>query len=134
MNQKLREVKRTLGWVLLVVVAIATSFMWLKEGWTAGLVTLLAALCLALGLWVTELLVGVFVGVKKANPTAIALLMAAKFGWWGAIFLGSRHVPAGHETAIALGIGAFLVALLVTGIFYFGMPKIADVDDGKPVR
>ncbi len=83
-------------------------------------------LCLALGFWITEMLIGVFTQVKKANPTAIALLFFGKLAWWASIFVGARHLPRGLDAAVALGIGVFLLALLIASIRHYGMPRISD--------
>lgn len=120
-----RMVVRTLSITSLCVAGVS---FWL-DGPTGAAVTILSVLCLALGLWITELLIAVFTGMRKANPTAMALLMLGKVLWWGSLILGAKLLPAGFEKSVALGIGAFLLAVVITGIAHYGMPKISDVQE-----
>lgn len=100
-------------------------------GLGGGVITFLGSLCLASGFWLTEGLVGVMTGTKRANPTAIALLFLGKIAWWVALFVLSRKLPTGMEVPVALGVGAFLLALLAGAISLFGWPKMTEVSDGK---
>ncbi len=77
-------------------------------------------LCLALGLWITERLIGVFTSLRPANPTNIALLFLGKLGWWAAIILGAKHLPPGLDGAVGLGIGTFLLALFASTFCHYG--------------
>lgn len=114
-------------------------FYWLLAGMVAGggaalgfwdfqraLVLEISCLCLALGFWITEMLIGVFTTVKKANASAIVLLFLGKILWWGTLFWCSRHIAPGMEAAVASGIGIFLAALLLSSIQHYGMPRISD--------
>jgi hypothetical protein len=83
-------------------------------------------LCLALGFWITERLIGVFTQTIQANPTAILILFTGKLAWWAMIFIAARHMPAGYDRAVGLGIGAFLVALFAAMVRHYGMPRISD--------
>lgn len=124
--EKWRKVRQTLlGWLLatLVIAGFASAYFW---GIKAAGMVCGTALFLAFGLWITELLMGVLSGVRKANPPAIVLLMAGKLLWWGALILAAKRMPAGNELPIATGIGAFLVAIVITGISHYGMPRISE--------
>jgi hypothetical protein len=126
MNDKWKQLRRNIRITLLVTTLLVAGLsFWLWGAESAG-VTFVASLCLALGFWVTEGLVGVMAGVKTANGTAIALLFAAKLAWWGGLFWLARVYPPGTESAIALGMGAFLLSLLSASISHFGWPKISD--------
>ncbi len=105
---------------------VAGSLLW---GWKHGLVALAAILCLALGFWITEMLIGLLTGVKKANPTAVALLFFGKLGWWAGIFLLSQQLQPDWAMAVALGIGTFLLCILGAGLAHYGLPRISDVKE-----
>jgi hypothetical protein len=94
-----------------------------------ALATLSAILCLALGFWITEMLIGVFTQTVRANPTALMLLLMSKFGWWAALIVAARHMPHGYEAPVGLGMSAFLLAVVIAMIQHYGMPRISD---GKP--
>jgi len=126
MNDKWKQLRRSIRITLLVTALLAAGLSFWLWGSASGAVTFVSALCLALGFWVTEGLVGVMTGVKTANGTAIVLLFAAKLAWWGGLFWLAQVYPPGIESAIALGMGAFLVSLLVASIGHFGWPKISD--------
>lgn len=129
MNDRWKALRRSLVLALLLLTAIAAG----ASGWIYGAkgaaVTAISALCLALGFWLTEGLVGVMTGVKRANGTAIGLLFLGKLAWWGGLFWMARAYPKGFENSIALGLGAFLLALLIAAISHFGWPKISDGKD-----
>ncbi|MGE3261396.1 MAG: hypothetical protein AB7K68_06435 [Bacteriovoracia bacterium] len=127
--EKWRKVRKMLLLALAVSATAAGGLALWLWGVNGALLTVGSSLCLALGLWVTELLIAVLTGVRKANATAILLLLMGKFLWWGALIAGSRFLPSGNEGAIALGIGAFLFSVLITGIVHYGMPRISDVQD-----
>ena len=131
MKQKWQQVRLTLLGLLALSAAAAAGFSYVNWGTMAAGSTVATALCLALGIWLTELLVSVFMGVRKANPTAIALLFLGKLVWWGSILVLSRNHAAGMEKPIALGIAAFLFAVTLTGIFHYGMPKISDPQEPR---
>jgi len=126
MNDKWKTLRRNIRLTLLVTTVLSAGLSAWAWGPTSGAVTFISALCLALGFWITEGLVGVMTGVKTANGTAIALLFMAKLAWWGGLFWLARVYPPGTESAIALGMGAFLISLLVASISHFGWPKISD--------
>ncbi len=113
-----------LAFIGATALAVVLSFVWF--GNQGAILTLISSLCLALGFGITEALVGVFTGVKKANTSAIALLFLAKLGWWLGLFMLSRHYPPGTEIPIAMGLGAFLLALFIASLSHFGWPKISD--------
>lgn len=106
------------------VLAFGLGFYWL--GMTGALVAAGSLLCLALGFWLTETLVGLITGVKKANTTAVGFLFLGKLGWWIGIFLAAKWIPEGNEKSLALGFGFFLLAIFVAGLSHFGLPKISD--------
>lgn len=81
-------------------------------------------LCLAAGLKITELLISIFTGLRKANATALVLLVFLKLAWWAALFWGARHVSQETASALGIGFGAFLLSVLTLGLRVFGMPKI----------
>lgn len=123
--------KRTLLLLLIAFGLVATAFSWWRWGTPHAITSLAAILCLALGFWITEMLIGVFTRVKRANPTAIGLLFLAKLGWWGILFYGARHLPAGHDGAVAVGLGTFLLALLFATLRHYGMPRISDAESPR---
>lgn len=125
-KNKWKSVRRTLLWALLLTALASGGLAYWLWGADSVLTTVLALLCLALGFWVTEMLVGVFTRVKRANASAIGFLLLAKLAWWATLFWGARHIPAGHDGAVALGIGSFLLALLFSTLRHYGMPKISD--------
>lgn len=94
-------------------------------GVSAVPVTLLGAAILAAGFKITELLVAVLTGVRKANGTAVALLFMLKISWWGALFFLSKVLNSTHLYPLALGFGAFLAALISSILYSVGMPKIS---------
>ena len=120
--------RQTLLWSLIATALAIGAFSYWQWGPEFAISTEFVFLCLALGFWVTEMLVGVFTGVKKANATAIALLFFVKLGWWTALFWGARRIPQGHDGAVALGIGGFLLALLFSTLRHYGVPTISDVE------
>jgi hypothetical protein len=94
-------------------------------GATAALLTLCAVLFLVAGLWITESLIGVFARVKTVSPTMAIFLFTGKLLWWGALFVLSRKVPAGLELSVALGMGSFLLALVLAVLGHAYTPKKA---------
>lgn len=124
--KKWKKLKKTL-WIsvfLWSALAVAASiYFW---GPKAGGIAILGSLCLASGFYITELLIGVMTGVKKANPTAIGLLGVGKLGWWAGLFWLSRHISSETQMPLALGMGAFLVSILTVVLLQYGMPKISD--------
>lgn len=131
--QKWKRIERTFliaGGCLSVVALGSSVWFW---GLASAIPALLGILCLALGFKVTELLVGILTGVRKANATAIALLFLLKLTWWGLLFWGAKQAPPEWQKPFALGLGTFLVSLLVAGITHFGMPKVSKANDpGSP--
>jgi hypothetical protein len=126
MNDKWKKLRKAIGLSLLGATVLGMGLSFWAFGPLGALVTAIAALCLALGFWITENLVGCLAGVKKANATAIALLFLGKLAWWVALFALARVYPRGMEFPIAIGIGAFLLALLIGGVSQYGWPKISD--------
>lgn len=104
-------------------IAVAASAFFL--GLLAAPITLLGAGLLAAGFKITELLVAVLTGVRKANGTAIALLFFLKLSWWGALFFLSKILKSGDVYPLALGFGAFLAALVSSVLYSVGLPKIS---------
>jgi hypothetical protein len=99
---------------------------YLMYGNSGAITAFASTLCLALGFWITESLIGIFTGVKKANFTAIALLFSGKLAWWVGIVWASSILPKGSEPVVAIGLGSFLLALLIAGFMHYGLPKISD--------
>jgi hypothetical protein len=128
---KWNSAKRTLLILLGAFGSVATAFSWWRWSAPHALTSFFAILCLALGFWITEMLIGVFTRVKRANATAIGLLFIAKFAWWGMLFYGARHLPAGHDGAVAVGLGTFLLALLFGTLRHYGMPSISDAESPR---
>ncbi|MGZ3650673.1 MAG: hypothetical protein ACXVB9_11195 [Bdellovibrionota bacterium] len=120
------KVKRTLAWALLLLAVLGGALAYIFWGFAGAAADVGVLLCLALGFWVTEGLVGVFTQTKKANPTGVMLLFFGKLAWWGTIFVAARKMPAGLDRPVALGIGSFLLALLVAMVQHYGMPRISD--------
>lgn len=123
------RVKSTVGLALFFLAVISGSAAFYFWNFPSVLATEGVILCLALGFWITERLVAVFTQTRRANPTAIVLLLFGKLVWWGALFAGARMIPPGYDRPVGLGIGAFLLALLVGVVKHYGMPRITD---GKP--
>jgi hypothetical protein len=126
MNLNWKKLRVAIAWSLLVFTLIGMGISYWKFSLPAALVTAGAALCLALGFWITEMIVGILTGTKKANSTAIGLLFLGKLAWWGAIFGLSRYYPAGTEIPIAIGMGAFILAMVAGVLSQYGWPKISD--------
>lgn len=127
--EKWRNVRRTLFIWLAITMCIGGALCYREWGWQGMAAAEGAALCLALGFWLTEMLVGVFTKVKTANATAIVLIFSGKLAWWALLFWFARHLPAGLDGAVASGLGIFLIALLFATLRHYGMPRISD---GKP--
>lgn len=108
----------------LTLVAVATGY-WLW-GPQAAVFSFCSALILTAGFWITEMLIGVVTGVKIASPSAKALLLLGKLGWWAALFFLANHAPESARLPIAMGFGAFLLGLLAAALFHLGPPKISD--------
>lgn len=128
---KWKGVRHTLLWSLMGGALLCGALAYWLWGLDSVITTEFSLLCLALGFWVTEMLVGIFTKVKKANATAIALLLFVKLAWWAAIFWGAKRIPHGHDGAVALGIGTFLLALLFSTLKHYGMPTISDVENPR---
>ena len=130
-KDKWRSVRRSFALLLLLSTAITGGISYWQWGRERAITTIVAVLCLALGFWVTEMLIAVFTRVKQANATAIGLLLLAKLTWWGGLFYGARFLPQGHDGAVALGLGGFLLALLIASIGHYGMPRISDSENPR---
>jgi hypothetical protein len=130
-QEKWKKVRRSLLWGLILGVAGSATLAYYLWGASSVLTTELALLCLALGFWVTEMLVGVFTRVKTANASAVGFLFVAKLAWWGALFVGAKRIPPGHDKAVALGVGTFLLALVFSTLQHYGMPKISDAENPR---
>lgn len=126
MNLNWKKLRVAIARALLAFTLAGMAISYWKFGPMAAVVTGGASLCLALGFWITELIVGVLTGVKKANSTAIGLLFLGKLGWWAALFALSRYYPAGTEIPIAIGMGAFILAMVAGVLSQYGWPKISD--------
>lgn len=105
------------------VLSAALSF-W-QWGAMGAVLTLCAILFLVAGLWITESLVGVFARTKAVSPTMVIFLFTGKLLWWGALFVASRRVPAGMELSVALGMGCFLLSLVLSVLSHAYAPKKA---------
>lgn len=127
-REKWRRVKRMHLISLVVGMILGGALSYYLWGATAALATEGAALCLALGFWLTEMLIGVFTQVKTANGTAIGLIFFGKLAWWGSIFYAAKHMPKGLEQPLGLGFGIFLFALVAAALNHFGMPRISDAN------
>jgi hypothetical protein len=92
-------------------------------GYLGALLTLCAIAFLVVGFWITENLIGIFARVKTVNPTMAIFLFTGKLLWWGALFVFSRRVPAGLELCVAIGMGAFLLALVLAVLSHAYLPK-----------
>jgi hypothetical protein len=111
--------------IVAVWALVATGLAYYLWGASTAAAALIAVAVLAAGLRITELLLAVFTKVREANSSAIALLFMAKLAWWGFIFWLSKHVSKEMLPGIALGFGAFLLAVLSLGLWLFGIPKIS---------
>lgn len=130
---KWKQIKKTIQLVLLILGVLALGFAVFYWGLWAITPTALGLLCLALGFKITELLVAILSGVRSANPSAIAILFLCKFLWWGALFWGSKRAPMEWQKPFALGLGVFLLSLLIGGLRHYGLPKISEANDpGEP--
>lgn len=126
MQQEWRALRRVFFVITLVLAVASAVFSFWQWGPEAAVYSLCAALLLLGGFWVTEMLIGVFTGVKQATFSAKVLLFVAKLGWWGALFFASSRVTPDARYPIALGFGAFLLGLLLAALFRSGWPKISD--------
>jgi len=124
-----RGMRRTIFLMLALGAAVGGVGVFWLLGPTHSLVTLVTILCFALGFWVTELLIGILTRLKTANASAILLLLVAKFAWWGGLFYAAKYLPADLKIGVAIGMGVFLLSLLLAGLGQFGFPRISD---GKP--
>ncbi len=127
--EKWRKVRRTLVLWLGVAMAAGGVFTYQMWGFPGLWAAEGAALCLALGFWLTEMLIGVFTRVKTANASAVVMLFTGKLAWWALLFWAAKRLPAGLDGAVASGLGIFLIALLISTLQHYGMPRISD---GKP--
>ncbi len=125
---KWKKAKQTFLGLVLFFGLLGSGLSFWQWGPERALASGAATLCLALGFWITEMLIGVFTRVKAANASAIGLLLVGKLGWWGLLFYVAKHLPVGHDGAIAVGMGAFLIALLLAAIVHYGMPSISDTE------
>jgi hypothetical protein len=128
---KWKLIEKTIQLVLLVFGGVALGFSIYYWGLWAVIPTALGLLCLALGFKITELLVAILSGVRKANPSAIAILFLFKLIWWGALFWGSKRAPVEWQKPFALGLGVFLLSLLIGGLRHYGLPKISEANDPR---
>jgi hypothetical protein len=124
--EKWQKIRRLLGISLAVGTVIGAGISYFFWGFPALISCVGAVLCLALGFWITEILIGAVTGVKKANGSALALLAAAKFAWWTFLFLGAKHLPRVAEGGVAVGLGVFLLAILFSSVSQYGLPRISD--------
>ena len=67
----------------------------------------------------------IFARVKTVSPTAAIFLFTGKLLWWGALLMLSRRIPAGLELSVAIGMGAFLLALVLAVLSHSYLPKNA---------
>jgi hypothetical protein len=123
--QTWREARRTLMLVFLPGLVGSSALSWYLWGPYGALVCGAAALCLALGFWITETLISAFTRMGSPSPTALSLLFCAKLLWWVTIFLVAKRLPPGFDKPVALGIGTFLLALLAATLPHYGKPGIS---------
>lgn len=115
--------------VLLAGLTFGSGFLFWQSGPLAAAWGFGTALCLALGLIITENLVAVFTGVKKANAVAVVLLLSFKLMWWGIIFWAGSRVPPEQKLSLVIGAGVFLLALFAMGLSMAEWPKSIDEKD-----
>jgi len=127
--EKMILAKRVFLATLCVGLSIGTGFLFWKSGPLAAAWGLGSALCLALGLVITENLVAVFTGVKKANTIAMVFLLSFKLMWWGIIFWAGSRVPPEQKLSLIVGAGVFLLALFAMGLSMAEWPKSIDEKD-----
>lgn len=126
MQQEWRALRRVFFVITVVLAAAAAAVSYWQWGGIAAAYALGAALLLLGGFWITEMLIGIFTGVKQATFSAKALLFLGKLAWWGALFYASSKAGPDARYPIALGFGAFLAGLLLAALFRSGWPKISD--------
>ena len=119
------SIKKTFLQTLAGLSALAAALSFWLWGPLAAFLTLCAVAFLAGGFWITESLIGVFARVKKVSPTLAIFLFTGKLLWWGALFVFSRKVPAGLELSVALGMGSFLLSLVLAVLSHAYLPKNA---------
>lgn len=108
-----------------VLLGAAASFYFFEL--RGALLTLGAAIYLVAGFWITENIVGLMTRVKTVSPTLGIFLMVGKLLWWGGLFVAmKRFGGGGSEFPIAIGIGAFLLALLAAVLSHSFAPKVSD--------
>lgn len=123
---KWRQTRRTFLAFLLVGMLLGGGFAAYRWQGAGVVVVEGAILCLASGLWITEKLIGIFTRVQRANGTAIVLIFSLKILWWATLFWAARHLPPGYDGAVGLGIGIFLLTVLLAALKHYGMPRISD--------
>ncbi len=106
----------------LVGAGIVAAYLWEPK---AAIYAVLSSAVLLTGFKITELLIAVLTGVRKANTTAIALLFMAKLAWWVSLFVLSKNIPAEMRGAVGIGFGSFLCAASSMALFSFGLPSIS---------
>jgi len=109
-----------LFWALVAIVAYCVLFSYQSAHYVV-----IGALVLLIGFKITEYLVAILTGVRRANGTAIALLFLAKLTWWVGLFLLSKKIPQGMGIAISFGLASFLCAVLTFPALMIGLPKIS---------
>jgi hypothetical protein len=103
--------------------AVAAAYHWIS--FRIALFTLVGAVVLGGGFKITEILVGILTKTRSANATGIVLILALKLGWWGLIFLLATKIDAKDAMGLAIGFAAFLIAILIQGLWAVGLPKIS---------
>jgi hypothetical protein len=108
----------SLGCGLLLAVLISYFFYELE----GAIVTGIAFLCLALGLWITQLLTRAFTGVKKQSPAVLVLLFTGKLLWWASLFILSKKITPAQQWPVMIGFLFFLIAITLAGVLHYGFP------------
>ena len=88
----------------------------------------LGFILLYLGFALLEKLIGILTGTIKANPTAALMVFTGKMLWWVALFYVAKKLPNEWRAPLALGMGGFLLAIVITGVAHYGMPKFSEVE------
>lgn len=115
--------------VLFLGLTVGTALLYWQTGPVGAAWGFGTALCMALGLLLTENLVAVFTGIKKANAVAMIFLLSFKLLWWGIIFWAGSRVPADQRVAVLVGAGVFLLSLVAMGLSLAEWPKSIDRKD-----
>ncbi len=107
----------------LAAIAITASYWWVSP--RAAFFSFIGIALLASGFKITEVLVGILTKTRSANASGVVVFLGLKVAWWGLVFLIATRIQKTDAIGFAIGFAAFLLAVLVQGLWAVGLPKVS---------